>query len=44
VVGRECNAFDSEWSEMTSIARERQYGLNWMCGYSSDWDDVPTDT
>jgi hypothetical protein len=35
---------DDEWSTMTSIAMERHYGLNWLCGYSADWDNVPTDT
>jgi hypothetical protein len=35
---------DSEWSELMSVARERQYGLNWLCGYAGDWDQVPTDT
>jgi hypothetical protein len=33
-----------EYAEATSIAVERQYALNWLCGYSSDWDEVPTDT
>ena len=23
---------------------ERHYALNWLCGYASDWDSVPTDT
>jgi hypothetical protein len=35
---------ESEWSTMQSIASERWYGLNWVCGYAMDWDKVPTDT
>lgn len=33
-----------ELSVATSIAIERHYALNWLCGYSADWDSVPTDT
>jgi hypothetical protein len=33
-----------EYSLATSIAVERHYALNWLCGYASDWDSVPTDT
>lgn len=35
---------EEEHSEASSIAMERQYALNWLCGYSSDWDEVSTDT
>jgi hypothetical protein len=35
---------DDEWSIMRSIATERLHGLNWLCGYSTDWDEVRTDT
>lgn len=35
---------DEELSTMGSIASERLYGLNWLCGFSADWDKVPTDT
>jgi hypothetical protein len=35
---------DEELSLATSIAMERQRALNWLCGYSDDWDHVPTDT
>lgn len=35
---------EEEFSIMNSIAKERLYGLNWLCGYSDDWDEVPTDT
>jgi uncharacterized protein DUF4272 len=27
-----------------SSALERHYALNWVCGYATDWDKVPTDT
>lgn len=27
-----------------SIAAERHFALNWLCGYSQDWDATPTDT
>jgi len=33
-----------EHSRMASIAYERHFALNWLCGYSSDWDTTPTDT
>jgi Domain of unknown function (DUF4272) len=33
-----------EYSLATSIARERQFALNWLCGHSADWDKTPTDT
>lgn len=35
---------DDEWSLMGSIARERLYALNWLCGYATDWDSIRTDT
>jgi hypothetical protein len=37
---------DEEWSLATSIAIERHFVLNWLCGYAPDnqWDDTPTDT
>lgn len=35
---------ETEWYRMRSIASERLYALNWLCGYSDDWDHVPTDT
>lgn len=35
---------DAEWSMMQSMASERLYGLNWVCGYEQDWDKVPTGT
>ncbi|MBI2682845.1 MAG: DUF4272 domain-containing protein [Acidobacteriales bacterium] len=39
---RELNE-DQLWMA-TSIALERHYILNWLCGYAEEWDDVPTDT
>jgi Domain of unknown function (DUF4272) len=27
-----------------AAAIERHYALNWLCGYASDWDSVPTET
>ena len=37
---------DAEWSEVSSIAVERHFALNWLCGYAPDnrWDETPTDT
>ena len=35
---------ETQWYTMRSIATERLYALNWLCGYSDDWDHVPTDT
>lgn len=35
---------EDEWQSCLSIATERLYGLNWLCGYASDWDFVPTGT
>jgi len=35
---------DNEWQTLRSIATERLYGLNWLCGYAEDWDSVPTGT
>lgn len=29
-------------SELQSIASERLYALNWLCGYAENWDAVPT--
>jgi TPR repeat protein len=33
-----------EWETCNSIAKERLYGFNWLCGYAADWDQVPTGT
>jgi hypothetical protein len=33
-----------EYSILTSIAMERHFSLNWLSGYSKDWDSTPTDT
>jgi hypothetical protein len=37
---------DEEWSLIRSIAFERHFALNWLCGYAPDnrWDETPTDT
>jgi hypothetical protein len=35
---------EAEWQTMRSIATERLYALNWLCGRTEDWDDVRTDT
>lgn len=32
-----------EHAEANSIAIERHYALNWLCGYAGDWDSVPTE-
>jgi hypothetical protein len=43
--GKSYRALDAgEYAAVTSRAVERQYALNWLCGYASDWDSVPTDT
>jgi hypothetical protein len=52
VIGEDFPAFgkpyrdltDDEYSIATSIAMERHYALNWLCGYERDWDKVPTGT
>jgi hypothetical protein len=33
---------EDEVSELQSIASERLYALNWLCGYAENWDAVPT--
>ncbi len=35
-----------EWFEVRSIAVERHFALNWLCGYAPNnrWDETPTDT
>jgi hypothetical protein len=35
---------EHEYSLATSISMERHFALNWLCGYSADWDETPTDT
>ena len=35
---------DEEYHNCTSIAMERHFGLNWVCGYGNGWDDTPTGT
>ena len=33
---------NEELTQVSSIAKERHYALNWLCKQSGDWDDVPT--
>ena len=43
--GKAYRALDAEeYSAVTSTSAERHYALNWLCGYASDWDSVPTET
>jgi hypothetical protein len=35
---------EGEYHHATSIASERHYALNWLCGYAENWDEVPTET
>jgi hypothetical protein len=43
--GKAFRALDpDEYSAVTWTAAERHYALNWLCGYASDWDSVPTET
>jgi hypothetical protein len=35
---------EAECPSMNSIATERLYGLNWLCGHAHNWDLVPTGT
>ena len=35
---------DDEWSTMRSIATERLYALNWLCGCCANWDKVQCGT
>ena len=43
--GKPYNALSpSEFAKATSIAFERHYALNWVSGFSEDWDRTPTDT
>ena len=37
---------EHEWSEVRSIAIQRHFTLNWLCGYSpgNRWDETPTET
>lgn len=34
---------DEEQDVLASIAAERVHALNWLCGFGSDWDHVPTE-
>ncbi|HEY4216444.1 MAG TPA: DUF4272 domain-containing protein [Gemmatimonadaceae bacterium] len=37
---------DGDWFGARSIAMERHFALNWLCGYAegNEWDETPTDT
>jgi hypothetical protein len=35
---------EAEYAEALSIAYERHYALNWLCGAGKSWDDVTVDT
>lgn len=35
---------NDEYNLISSIVMERHLALNWLCGYSKNWDDTPTDT
>jgi hypothetical protein len=37
---------DQEWHEVESIAVQRHFTLNWLCGYAPEnrWDETPTHT
>ncbi|MBX6367544.1 MAG: DUF4272 domain-containing protein [Rhodospirillales bacterium] len=35
---------DDEAAIASAIAYQRHYALNWLCGYSPDWDSTRTDT
>ena len=36
----------TEWAQARSIAQERHFALNWLCGYApgNRWSETPTDT
>lgn len=35
---------DEEFKQSSSIILERHFGSNWLCGYSNNWDETPTNT
>ena len=35
---------DDEYERASSIALERHFALNWLCGFSDAWDGTPTST
>ncbi len=44
VDGRPYRDLDEEALGMaTAISAERHHALNWLCGFGTDWDNVPTD-
>ena len=37
-------AENAQFADAYSVALERLFALNWVCGYAEDWDETPTDT
>ena len=35
---------DADFANAYSVALERLYAMNWVCGYAEDWDATPTET
>src|SRR5207245_1634446 len=35
---------EEEYHKAASISLERHFALNWLCGYSENWDETPTET
>ena len=35
---------DAEYQNAASIAQERHFAFNWLCGYSANWDETSTST
>ena len=35
---------EEEYPIVSAIATERHFALNWLCDYSDNWDDTPTET
>lgn len=38
------NLSPHEFQSCMSIAMERHFTINWLCGYGKNWDETPTDT
>ena len=35
---------EAAFANAYSVALERLYAMNWVCGRADDWDQTPTDT
>lgn len=35
---------EEEYAIVSTVAMERHFGLNWLCDFSDNWDDTPTET